>query len=476
MRYSDFKIVEGKGEAMLAKVDMLLQNTGFARKGFEIVKAPQQGSIRGSITDEALDAIKATLAKAKAMGATEPEDPIPTISKADITDKDFTESQAEVYVIGDSHAKAMGGSNNLASNGARLRAIVGQARRVPRGSTVYMTGGHNDVPAGLAPQRIALQVRAIIAYLEEKDCKVNYILFPEGTDNTNQDNMAPTRDAIKQMLTSLQDLDGCSLQGDGIHCTLGSYRGIVSSTPTSSTRDTEDEGGLEAGPPYPKGDIGAVKDMQRKLQDLSYAVGNTGVDGKYGPRTTRAVRAFKADYDISTPATKMSAEELRILASAEPKEDPTPVRAPSRGREGGGRRARSALGFFIEKGLSPAQSAGIVGNLQAESGQNLDPSAVGDGGQAHGIAQWHPPRRRNFQRAFGKPFSESSFEEQLEFIWWELNNTERRAMRLLRRAESAEQAAYIFDKYYERSSGAHRRRRMQYAARLLADHTGTAVV
>jgi peptidoglycan hydrolase-like protein with peptidoglycan-binding domain len=216
--------------------------------------------------------------------------------------------------------------------------------------------------------------------------------------------------------------------------------------------------------------------MQRKLQDLSYAVGNTGVDGKYGPRTTRAVRAFKADYDISTPATKMSAEELRILASAEPKEDPTPVRAPSRGREGGGRRARSALGFFIEKGLSPAQSAGIVGNLQAESGQNLDPSAVGDGGQAHGIAQWHPPRRRNFQRAFGKPFSESSFEEQLEFIWWELNNTERRAMRLLRRAESAEQAAYIFDKYYERSSGAHRRRRMQYAARLLAANPGTAVV
>jgi len=78
------------GADMLAKVDMLLQNTGIKREGFKLVKDPApQGSVRGSITQEAIDAIKATLAKAKAMGATEPVDPTPTINPADITDKDF---------------------------------------------------------------------------------------------------------------------------------------------------------------------------------------------------------------------------------------------------------------------------------------------------------------------------------------------------------------------------------------------------
>lgn len=163
--------------------------------------------------------------------------------------------EGEVYVIGDSHAKAMGGSNNLAANGARLSAIARQASQVPDGATVYMTGGHNDVPAGTGPQQIASQVQSIISSLEGKGCTVNYILFPEGTDNNNQENMAPTRQAINSAVDVAQDLDGCSLQGDGIHCSLGSYRGIVSAgSTTRSDRQDDDAGnendGLTAGPPY----------------------------------------------------------------------------------------------------------------------------------------------------------------------------------------------------------------------------------
>lgn len=56
---------------------------------------------------------------------------------------------------------------------------------------------------------------------------------------------------------------------------------------------------LKSGPPYPKEDIPAVKIMQRRLAKLGYSVGSTGVDGKYGPRTAAAVRAFKKDNNIS---------------------------------------------------------------------------------------------------------------------------------------------------------------------------------
>lgn len=239
--------------------------------------------------------------------------------------------QSEVYVIGDSHARAMGGSNNLAQDGARLGVIASQAQQVPDGATVYMTGGHNDVAGGSGAQQIASQVQSIINSLESRGVTVNYILFPEGSSNPNQENMAPTRSAISSAVTVAQDLDGCSMQSDGIHCSLGSYRGIVGATNTtrssrgSEDTETDDAQGLTAGPPYPSEDMQAVRDMQTRLEDLGYSVGSTGIDGKYGPRTTRAVAAFKRDNNIDSAATQLSDDELAALASAEPVENPSPT-------------------------------------------------------------------------------------------------------------------------------------------------------
>lgn len=54
----------------------------------------------------------------------------------------------------------------------------------------------------------------------------------------------------------------------------------------------------------------------------------------------------------------------------------------------------------IAQGYTPAQAAGIVGNLQAESGQGIDPYAynpAGGGNGANGIAQWRAGRYSNLQ-------------------------------------------------------------------------------
>jgi len=208
-----------------------------------------------------------------------------------------------VYVIGDSHARAMGGQNNLASDGALLRTIANQAQRVPNGADVYMTGGHNDVAGGAQPQTIANQVKDIIDSLLDKNCEVFYILFPEGTGNTNQENMAPTRQAINNADNVSRDLDGCSLQPDGIHCSLGSYRGIVGTAPSSSSspENSNNIESLRMGPPYPPEQRESVSALQRKLEELYYSVGNTGIDGKYGPRTARAIKAYRKDRDIADP-------------------------------------------------------------------------------------------------------------------------------------------------------------------------------
>lgn len=125
-------------------------------------------------------------------------------------------------------------------------------------------------------------------------------------------------------------------------------------------------------------------------------------------------------------------------------------------------RPEEAQAFFESKGWTPEQAAGIVGNLFVESGLRTD--AEGDGGQAYGIAQWHPDRQNTFKQVFGKDIRESTFQEQLEFVNWELNNTEARAGNLLRSATDAETAAAIVDEKYERSAGIHRAERMANAA------------
>ena len=242
-----------------------------------------------------------------------------------IVETKLREQDVPVYIIGDSHAKAMGGSNNLAVNGARLSAIASQAQRVPNGAAVYMTGGHNDVAAGTNPNIIAREVDSIIDGLVAKDCDVTYILFPEGTDNPNQEQMGPTRDAIRAAGVPIgEDLDGCSLT-DGIHCSVPTYTRILSDGAQDAEGDSEN--GLQAGPPYPAEDTEEVRALQRKLEELGYSVGSTGIDGKYGPRTSRAVAAYMRDRNITDTdrGRSIPQDQLTALASAEPVENPSPT-------------------------------------------------------------------------------------------------------------------------------------------------------
>lgn len=108
-----------------------------------------------------------------------------------------------------------------------------------------------------------------------------------------------------------------------------------------------------------------------------------------------------------------------------------------------------AMAFFMGKGWSKEQAAGIVANLGAESG--LNPGITGDGGQAYGLAQWHPDRQANFKRKYGKNIQGSSFQEQMEFANYELTEgNEQAAGRFLRRSTRAGQAGDIVSRYYER--------------------------
>lgn len=109
---------------------------------------------------------------------------------------------------------------------------------------------------------------------------------------------------------------------------------------------------------------------------------------------------------------------------------------------------QQALAYFTGRGWSLAQSAGIVANLESESG--LRPDAVGDGSLAYGAGQWHPDRQAAFAKVFGKPIQGSSLAEQLAFVDWELRNTEKSAGAALANCMTPEDAGATISRLYER--------------------------
>jgi LysM repeat protein len=117
----------------------------------------------------------------------------------------------------------------------------------------------------------------------------------------------------------------------------------------------------------------------------------------------------------------------------------------------GGRQARidQAMTFFQAQGWTHAQAAGIVANLDAESGMDANIRQHG-GGPGYGLAQWEGPRQADFRAWAGKDITRSTFGEQLRFIQHELSTTESGAARALRQATSASDAGSIVCRLYER--------------------------
>ena len=125
----------------------------------------------------------------------------------------------------------------------------------------------------------------------------------------------------------------------------------------------------------------------------------------------------------------------------------------------------NAVQFFKSKGLTIEQAKGIVGNLYQESGLNT--TAVGDRGRSFGLAQWQGSRLQgliNFANKKGT--KKEDLETQLEYIWEELNTTEKKALRALKSVSNVEQATTVFMKYYERPGTPKLENRINFAKSL----------
>ena len=126
--------------------------------------------------------------------------------------------------------------------------------------------------------------------------------------------------------------------------------------------------------------------------------------------------------------------------------------------------AERVFNYLVGKGLPPFQAAGIMGNMQAESGiqpQRLQgtPSGTvtlaedvprGQVAKAYGLVQWDPAHKMiDPTKAAGKDPNDLGV--QLEFLWEQLTTgSESGAGKLLMATTTVDEAAEVFLRKYER--------------------------
>ncbi len=133
----------------------------------------------------------------------------------------------------------------------------------------------------------------------------------------------------------------------------------------------------------------------------------------------------------------------------------------------------AAFQFFVAKGLTNFQAAGIVGNLDQESGVN--PASVQAGGPGRGIAQWSVGGRWDTSAndnatsyAASRNESRGSLNLQLEFIWYELTTFSGYGLAQLRATTNVTDATVVFMAKYEICGNCIQTQRVTYAKAVLA--------
>lgn len=117
------------------------------------------------------------------------------------------------------------------------------------------------------------------------------------------------------------------------------------------------------------------------------------------------------------------------------------------------RRAKKdyAYQFYLNRGLTPKDSAAIVGNLYAESGLDTTVKGAADQKGSVGVGQWHSERKKglyDFAKSQGKNWSD--LDVQLDYVLKEGQTTYKNAFDKMRNAKTVEEATMAFMNEYER--------------------------
>lgn len=124
-----------------------------------------------------------------------------------------------------------------------------------------------------------------------------------------------------------------------------------------------------------------------------------------------------------------------------------------------------AFNYFVQKGLTAEQSAGIVGNLVQES--EVDPKSNQPDGPGRGIAQWSEGDRWDelLKYASSRGANAEDLGLQLDFMWYEMTSVSPWSSTLpaLKATKTIEEATRVFEENYEKAGEPVMENRIKYA-------------
>jgi len=118
---------------------------------------------------------------------------------------------------------------------------------------------------------------------------------------------------------------------------------------------------------------------------------------------------------------------------------------------------QTAFNYFVNRGMTKIRAAGIIGNLDQESGMDPTIEQYG-GGPGRGIAQWSVGGRWDtyaqdnvvwYAQNRETGLTRWSLQTQLDFIWYELHNFSYYGFSELHQATTIDQAVIAFQNGYE---------------------------
>ena len=132
---------------------------------------------------------------------------------------------------------------------------------------------------------------------------------------------------------------------------------------------------------------------------------------------------------------------------------------------------REIVAGLMQRGIPYAAAVGFAGNFSVESGFNpgineINPTVAGSRG-GYGLAQWTGPRRRQYE-AFAKSQGSApdDLNAQLDFLAWELQNTEKGAAQAIFAARDPAEAARLVSEKFLRPGIPHLDNRIREATRI----------
>ena len=151
--------------------------------------------------------------------------------------------------------------------------------------------------------------------------------------------------------------------------------------------------------------------------------------------------------DISSWSDYVTEDNVPIVKRRLIQDNPQEIQVQTQVIKDNSTSNNDAVQFFINKGLDKNHAVGIVANLMQESGLNA--KAVNPNSGAYGIAQWLGDRKK---KLFNKYGNNPTYEQQLEYVWEELNSTEKIALNKLLSTKSYAEATNSIMNHYERPS------------------------